>query len=120
MDTATLISKYGPAGTASLGVALATVVVMCATPPRTGREWVIGLISTVVGSIAGGAYLIERYQLQSWTHTTTGLMSMLGLVFACGLPAWALVRWAFTWVERRRDADLGEIVDEVRGRLNRK
>ena len=39
---------------------------------------------------------------------------MLGIVFACGLPGWAIVRWVFTWMERRRDKDIAEIAGEVR------
>lgn len=88
------------------------------TPPRSPREWAVGLISTVVGSIAGGAAVITHYELQAWMHSATGLMSVLGLVFACGLPAWAIVRWLFTWMERRRDRDLGEIADELRRHIS--
>jgi hypothetical protein len=107
----------GAAGAYGLGAALATIVVMCMTPPRSKREWAVGLISTVVLSIGGGAAVIERLGLQGWMTTFNGLLAVLGLVFACGLPAWAVVRWSFTWMERRRDKDLGEVVDELKQKV---
>lgn len=103
----------GMAGVAAGGAGLAAVVVMLMTPPRSPREWAVGLISTVVGSIAGGAFVIEHFELQAWMHSVTGLLSVLGLVFACGLPAWAVVRWLFTWIERRKGKDLGEVASEA-------
>lgn len=99
--------------------ALAAVVVMCATRPRNGREWAIGLISTVVGSIAGGAFVIRHFGLQAWMSDGFGIASVLGIVFACGLPAWSVVRWLFNWLERRRERDLGEVIDEARSKIGR-
>jgi hypothetical protein len=107
----------GAAGVAAGGAGLAAIVVMCMTPPRSKREWAVGLISTVLGSICGGAMVIERFGLQAWMHSITGLVSVLGLVFACGLPAWAIVRWCFTWMERRRSQDIAEVVGELRREL---
>lgn len=104
----------GAAGAASIGAGLAAIVVMCMTPPRSKREWAVGLISTVVGSIAGGAAVIQHYGLHSWMQEPAGLVAVLGLVFGCGLPAWAIVRWLFTWIERRRDRDLIEVAAELR------
>jgi hypothetical protein len=104
----------GAVGAYGLGAALAAVVVMCMTPPRSPREWAVALISTVVGSIGGGAAAIQHWGLQAWMDTLPGLLAVLGLVFACGLPAWAVVRWGFNWMERRRDRDLGEVFEEAR------
>lgn len=102
------------AGAASIGAGLAAIVVMCMTPPRSIREWAVGLISTVVGSITGGAAVIQYLGLQAWMHEPAGLVAVLGLVFASGLPAWAVVRWAFTWIARREGKDLGEVAAELR------
>lgn len=104
----------GLAGMGAIGAALAAVVVMCIMTPRTRGEWVVGLISTVVGSICGGAYVILHFELQHWAHTPVGLVAMLGLVFACGLPSWAVVRWGFNFIDRRRQHDLKQIIDELR------
>ena len=81
------------------------------TPPRSYREWAVGLISTVIGSIAGGAGVIRYFSLQAWVQEMDGLMGLLGIAFACGLPAWALVRSLFTWLERRKARDLGAVFE---------
>lgn len=104
----------GLAGLGAIGAGLATVVVMCMTPPKSKREWAVALVSTVMGSIGGGAGVIQYWSLQHWAYTPFGLVSMLGLVFACGLPGWAIVRWLFNFTEKRRNADIAEIVSEVR------
>lgn len=106
----------GAAGAAVIGATCAALVVMMMTPPRSKREWAVGLISTVIGSIAGGAFVIEHFALQAWMVSITGLLAVLGLVFCCGLPAWAVVRWAFTWIERRQGKDLGEVIREMGGK----
>ncbi len=49
----------GASAVAAGGASLAAVVVMLMTPPRMPREWAVGLISTVVSSIDGGAAVIE-------------------------------------------------------------
>lgn len=107
----------GAAGAAAIGAGLAAIVVMCMQTPRSAREWAVGLITTVIGSVAGGAAVVQHFSLQAWATTYIGLVALLGLVFACGLPAWAIVRWCFTWMERRRNRDIGEIADEVRRQM---
>ena len=104
----------GAAGAYGLGAALATVVVMLMTPPRSPREWAVGLISTVVVSIGGGAGVIEHFGLHAWVLSFNGLLALLGLCFACGLPAWAVVRWVFTWIERRQGKDIGEVIADAK------
>lgn len=107
----------GLAGIGAIGAGLAAVVVMCAMTPRSAKEWAVGIISTVVASIGGGAAVIQHYNLEHWAFTPFGLVAMLGLVFACGLPGWAIVRWLFNYIERRRGADLGEVISDARGVL---
>ena len=98
----------------AIGAGLASIVVMCIMRPRTTAEWTVGLISTVVGSISGGAWAILHFDLQHWMYSPLGLVATLGLVFACGLPAWAVVRWVFNYILRRGGSDITEIVDELR------
>jgi len=104
----------GLVGIAAIGAGLASVVVMCAMTPRSPREWAVGLISTVVFSIGGGAAVIQHYGLDAWAHTPIGLVAMLGLVFACGLPGWAVVRWLFNYIEKNRTATITDVVGDVR------
>ncbi len=104
----------GTAAAAASGATLAAVVVMLMTPPRDKREWPVGLISTVVSSIGGGATTIEYFQLHHWAFSTVGLCAMGGLIFACGLPGWALVRWIFNFIAERRDASIDEVAKDVK------
>jgi len=45
-------------GVAAGGALLSTIVVMLMTPPRTHREGTVGVISTVVTGIGGGAIAV--------------------------------------------------------------
>lgn len=105
----------GTALAAAIGAGLASVVVMCMMTPRSPREWAVGLISTIVFSIGGGAAVIQHYGLEAWALKPVGLVAMLGLVFACGLPGWAIVRWLFNYIEAKRNATLADVVRDVRG-----
>lgn len=104
----------GMAGMGAMGAGLATLVVMCVLRPRTQSEWIVGVISTVVASISGGAAVIQHYELHHWAENPVGLVAMLGLSFACGLPGWAIVRWGFNFFDKRRKADIAEVVGELR------
>ncbi len=93
---------------------LAALVVMLMMWPRSRREGAVAFITTVVSSIGGGAAVVQHYGLQAWTYDYIGLVALGGLIFACGLPGWAVVRWLFNFIERRRDKDIAEVVGEVR------
>ena len=71
---------------------------MLMTPPRTHREWAVGVISTVVTGIGGGAIAVQYFGLQAWVDSVTGLVALGGLIFGCGLPGWAIVRWVFNFI----------------------
>ena len=104
----------GAAGIAAGASGLAAFVVMLMMRPRTRGEWAVALISTLVSSIAGGAAVVQYFELEHWTHNSIGLVALIGLVFSCGLPGWALVRWLFNFIDRRRDKDLADVVGDVR------
>lgn len=101
-------------GAAGIGAGFAALVVMCMLTPRSPREWAVGLISTVMASVGGGAFIIEHYGLQSYMNSYTGLVAVIGLAFACGLPGWAIVRAAFNYMEKVKNKDIKEIVADVR------
>lgn len=107
----------GAAGAGAIGAGLAAVVVMCAMTPRSAKEWAVGIISTVVASIGGGAAVIQHFGLQDWAQSPIGLIAMLGLVFACGLPGWALVRWMFNYIEKNREKSIDDVVRDAKGML---
>lgn len=104
----------GLAGMGALGAALAAFVVMSLTPPKDVKEWRVALACTIVGSIGGGATLVRYLGIQTWVEDPVGMVAMLAMVFACGLPAWALVRALFAYLNKRKDADITEIVKDVK------
>jgi hypothetical protein len=73
-------------GAAAGGALLSAIVVMLMTPPRSTREWAVGLISTVVTGISGGAIAVQYFRLQEWVDSLTGVVALGGLIFGCGLP----------------------------------
>jgi len=104
----------GAAGAGAIGAGLASIVVMCAMTPRSPKEWAVGIISTVAASVGGGAAVIQHFGLQAWANTPIGLVAMFGLVFACGLPGWAVVRWLFNYIAKRQGADISEVIHDVK------
>jgi len=107
----------GAAGVAASGAGLATVVVMCMTRPRTDSEWAVALITTLLGSVCGGAFVISYFNLHAWMNNWVGLVAVLGIVFSCGLPAWAIVRWTFNYINKHHDSGIDEIASDVKSRL---
>ena len=101
-------------GVAAGGALLSTIVVMLMTPPRTHREWAVGVISTVVTGVGGGAMAVQYFGLQEWVNAVTGLVALGGLIFGCGLPGWAIVRWVFNFIEKNRDAGIDEVAHDVK------
>ena len=115
-------SSSGAAGFAAYKLAvafglpagLAAVMVMLWIQPRTKREWAMALICTVIGSICGGAAVVQHFGLQAWADSYMGLTAMAGIIFACGLPGWVVVRAAFAWLEKRRGKDLAELFKDAK------
>jgi hypothetical protein len=109
----------GLAGMGAIGAGLATLVVMCMTRPRDDREWAVALASTVSSSLFGGAALVRWLDLQHWLQDPIGAVGLIGFVFFCGLPGWAIVRWIFNYTKHREDKDIVDIADEVRRQLGK-
>ncbi|WP_371763389.1 hypothetical protein [Massilia sp.] len=103
----------GLAGT-GVGAGLAAYIVMSMTKPKTDQEWRIALLCTLAGSIGGGAALISWLGLQRWADDVFGLVGMFGIAFACGLPAWLIIRALFLYIDKKRNADITDIVKDVK------
>ena len=102
-----------------IGGTLAAIVVMCAKRPRTAGEWAVALISTLVASFAGGAFVIQHYGLVQEAKTLLDVFSLIGIVFTCGLPGWVLVRLTFNQLNKAEAEGKGivDVVRDVRGAL---
>ncbi|WP_312551750.1 hypothetical protein [Massilia sp.] len=104
----------GLVGIGGIGTALAAYVVYAKTKPETDQEWSVSLIATVIGSFCGGAALIKYLGIEHWVNDVFGLMGILGIAFTCGLPGWLLIRAIFKYMDKKKDADLADIVREVK------
>lgn len=108
-----------------IGGALAAIVVMCVKRPRTAGEWAVALISTVVASFCGGAFVILKYQLLKGVESLDDValllhvLSVIGIVFSCGLPGWLSVRIMFNYMQKAEAEGKGpvEIMKDLKGVL---
>lgn len=101
---------FGPAAFAVLVV----IVVMSMTMPKTSREWMVAMISTVVASLCGGAALIQWLGIAGWGATMDGQIALGGFHFAAGLPAWVTVRGWFAYTEASKGRSLLSMIKELR------
>jgi hypothetical protein len=98
-----------------LSVPLVAVLVMILTQPKSAREWAAWLISTVAGSIFGGAALVQYFELTSWLNDgPVGIAAIAGVIFAAGVPFWVIVRAFFKYAEMNRDKGLLDLIVAVR------
>jgi hypothetical protein len=93
---------------------LVTIVVMAMTLPKTAREFVVAMISTVVASLGGGAFVIRWFELGHWIHDDIGLIALAAIIFLCGLPAWVTVRAWFVYAELSKHMSLLDMLRELK------
>lgn len=111
---AVAIKMYGVGVILGVVIALGYLVVVMTRMPRTRSEWVVSLVTTVIGSIAGGGFVIQYFNLHNYITTWAGLSAIGGLFFASGLPFWAIARWWFNFVNARDDATILDVAKEVK------
>lgn len=97
-----------------LGAVLVGIVVMVMTRPKAAREWVVALISTLAGSLFGGAALIQWLGIADWGLTFEGQVALGAFYFGGGLPAWVLVRGWFAYAEASKGRSLLDMIRELR------
>lgn len=117
VGVAAAIKMYGMVillGIITLSAALVYLVVVMTRMPRTRNEWVVSLITTVVGSIAGGGFLVQYFEIHEYLLTWSGLCAVGGIFFAAGLPFWAIIRWTFNYVNARENATIIEVAEELK------
>lgn len=97
--------------------ALAAIVVMAMTLPKTGKEFGLMLICTLVGSFGGGSFIVRWFDIGHWINDDFGVMAIGGVLFCCGLPAWLTVRAYFKYAEMRKDKTIIEIIGEIKAAI---
>jgi hypothetical protein len=109
-----ILKFYGAAIMVTLAVAMVAAVVLMTRMPRSPQEWAVGLICTVVSSLAGGSFIIMKWSLHSWVADIWGMITLGGFFFVCGLPGWAIVRWIFNYIDRQEGKTIIEVIKEIR------
>ena len=109
-----LLKFYGAAIMVTLAVALVAAVVLMTRMPRSPQEWAVGLICTVVSSLAGGSFIIVKFALHSWVTDIWGMITLGGFFFVCGLPGWAIVRWIFNYIDKQEGKTIIEVMKELK------
>ncbi|AVO91261.1 hypothetical protein ACTWX4_001567 [Acinetobacter baumannii] len=115
---AAILKFYGVAIMVTLAVALVAAVVLMTRMPRSPQEWAVGLICTVVSSLAGGSLIIMKFSLHAWATDTWGWFAIGGLFFVCGLPGWALIRWVFNFIDKQEGKTIVEVIKEIKKSKN--
>ncbi len=108
------IKMYGVGVILAIVIALGYLVVVMTHMPKTRSEWVVSLVTTVMGSIAGGGFVIQYFSLHNYITTWEGLCAVGGLFFASGLPFWAIIRWTFNYINKKEGATIFEVVKDVK------
>ncbi|WP_202741470.1 hypothetical protein [Acinetobacter sp. 'aerobic (ED)'] len=115
---AAILKFYGVAIMMTLAVSLVAVVVLMTRMPRSPQEWAVGLICTVVSSLAGGSFIIVKWGLHEWVSDMWGMITLGGFFFICGLPGWAIVRWIFNFINNQEGKTIVEVIKELKKSKN--
>lgn len=110
-----ILKFYGAAIMVTLAVALVAAVVLMTRMPLFPQEWAVGLICTVVSSLAGGgSFIIVKWGLHEWVTDVWGMIALGGFFFICGIPGWALVRWIFNFIDKQEGKTIVEVIKEFK------
>lgn len=107
----------GGTGTALVSASLAFFVMMIFRP-EDHKEWAAALICTLVSSLGFGCFVILRFGLIVWVHTTdtadlaAAFAAYGALFFTCGLPGWVFVRIVFNTLGKYADKTVPEVVHD--------
>lgn len=116
----TTFVMFGMSAIGLVFIMLAVAVVLMMRMPRSRKEWGVGLTTTVVGSLAGGAAVVMRFGLLDWVRSPdlaevyVGIIAIGGVLFMCGLPAWFIVRLIFNFVDKNEGKGIDEVARDLK------
>ncbi len=97
---------------------------MAATAPRGTRNLFICIMSTALASVCGGCYVAIYFGFGADIATAvisgdmmglaTTFVTVIGVSFLCGLPAWCFIGGVFVWFERMRGKTIIEILADAK------
>ena len=111
---AVAIKMHGLGVFIAVVIALGYLVVVMTRMPRSRSEWVVSLITTVIGSIGAGGFVIQYFSIHDYATTWAGVCAIGGIFFASGLPFWAIARWFFKYVNDRDGKNILDVAKEVK------
>ncbi|MFW1950592.1 hypothetical protein [Acinetobacter beijerinckii] len=114
VGAAALVKLYGLITILAVAAFLSYLIVVMTREPRSRKEWVISLVTTLVGSIAGGSLVVQRFGLHEWSSNWFGMCALGGIIFCCGLPFWAIVRWTFNYINTHEGSTIIDVFKEVK------
>lgn len=103
-----------------IGPSLAAAVVMSMTQPRTPREWVAAISSTLACSLGLGSYLIINHFTAEFNNNELLAMQAGAIYFVSGLPGWFLVRALFHTFDQYQNANIFEVWKTIKNQGSRK
>lgn len=111
---AVAIKMYGLAAIIAVVIALGYLVVVMTRMPRSRSEWIVSLVTTVIGSIGAGGFIIQHFSMHDYSTTWAGMCAIGGIFFVTGLPFWAVARWFFKYVNDSEGKNILEISKEIK------
>ena len=111
---AVAIKMHGIGAIITVVIALGYLVVIMTRMPRSRSEWVVSLVSTVIGGIGTGGFIIQHFAMHDYAATWAGLCAIGEIFFAAGLPFWAIIRWTFNYVNARENATILDVGKELK------
>jgi Kef-type K+ transport system membrane component KefB len=121
-----LIKIFGGAAAAAAAASALGFLLMW---PKTVHEAFVRIVCTIISSTFFGPAMVvalhtaypSLFRSAKVVATETGADPMLGLLFVAapvmvmaGLPAWWVIGALVRWLERHRDADLGELIADAK------
>lgn len=111
----------------TVAAAVATALGFLLVQPRSPREAMVRIFSTLFSSFIFGpiavAYIHLNYPgIFESAAAAAASEGMVGLgemyvswpiVVLCGLPAWWIMGWVMRWFDNRKDKDFGQVVSEA-------
>lgn len=99
-------------------------VIMAATAPNGKRNLFLCIVSTAMASICLGCYVAVKYGFATdialavlsgdIQALVAAVITLIGVAFICGLPAWCLIGGLFVWFERMKGKTIVEILADAK------
>ena len=107
-----------------LGSIACVSVIMAATAPNGKRNLFVCIMSTAVASICGGCYAAIHFGFGADIAMAVisgdamaliaSFITVIGISFICGLPAWCFIGGVFVWFERMRGKTIIEMLEDAK------